>query len=53
MHFANMPPDYPEGKVGCCGFNVYSVVVQIEILYIIYIRLKEFHVAGTELDKIM
>ena len=33
MHFADAPPDEPQGETDCCGFNVYSVVVQIEILY--------------------
>ena len=33
MYFADAPPDEPLGETDCCGFNVYSVSVQIEIYY--------------------
>ena len=32
MHFADPPPDESQGETDCCGFSVYSVVVQIEII---------------------
>ena len=31
MHLADAPPDEPLNETDCCGFNVYSVFVQIEI----------------------
>ena len=33
MYFADAPPDEQLGETDCCGFNVYSVSVQIEIYY--------------------
>ena len=33
IYFVDAPPDEPLGKTGCCGLNVYSVVVQIEIQF--------------------
>ena len=36
MHFvlfADVSPDKPQSETDCCGFSVYSVVVQIDVQY--------------------
>ena len=38
MHFADVPPDEPQGETECCDFSVYSVVVQIKKQILNYVR---------------
>ena len=50
MYFADAPPDKSLSKTDCCGFNVYSVAVQIEIYMYIHIMLSVLDLGAVQIE---